>query len=214
MVDARGERSHASDSFADFLAEQHAAAARLRSLADDQFDGVRFAKIVRVEAVSRRQALIDEGLRRLPLFGRHAAVAGRRRSSDLRRGSAERFFHIGRERSEAHAGDRHGSFKFNRFLGEACTEHRLRDAFLAIAFERVSRRARGEEHEIIERRQLPFGSESANVIQPMLGRLLDVIQDMPVERETFFAMNLVAHFNTLVQRRRASGRASVSRRLA
>ena len=63
------------------MAEQHAAAAGLRALADDDLDRVGAAQVVGVHPVARRQQLVDERLRALALLGRHAAVAGRRRGA-------------------------------------------------------------------------------------------------------------------------------------
>ena len=88
LVDALGQRAHLGDAVGDLLAEQHAAAAGLGALADDDLDGVGLAQIVGVHAVARRQILIDERLRLAALLGRHAAVAGRGRGAGERRAAA------------------------------------------------------------------------------------------------------------------------------
>ena len=80
------------------MAEQHAPAAPASPLADDDLDRVGPPEVVRVHPVARREKLVDERLRVLALLGRHAAVAGRRRRSDLGRAAPERLLRGRRER--------------------------------------------------------------------------------------------------------------------
>ena len=106
LVDPLRQVAHLRDAVGDLVPEQHAAAARLRALADDDLDRVRLAQVVRVHAVAGGEELVDEDLRVLALLRRHPAVAGRRRRPHLARAAAERLLGRGRERAEAHAGDR------------------------------------------------------------------------------------------------------------
>ena len=62
LIDALGQRAHRGDSRADLLPQQQAAAARLGALPDHDLYRVGPSQIVGVESVTRRQALIDEGL--------------------------------------------------------------------------------------------------------------------------------------------------------
>ena len=78
LVDARRQVAHLRDPIGDLLAEQDAAPAGLGALADHDLDRVRAPQVVGVHPVARGQQLVDERLRRRPLLGRHAAVAGRR----------------------------------------------------------------------------------------------------------------------------------------
>ena len=114
-----GSVAHLRDAVGDLVAEQHPAAAGLRTLADDDLDRVRPAEVVRVHAVAGRQQLVDERLRVLALLRRHAAVAGRRRRTDLGRAAAERLLRGRRERAEAHARDRDRDLQLERLLREA-----------------------------------------------------------------------------------------------
>ena len=83
LVDAGGQRAHVGDALGDLLAEQHAAAAGLGALADDDLDRVGAAQVVRVHAVARGQQLVDEDRRMAALLLGHAAVAGGGRGADL-----------------------------------------------------------------------------------------------------------------------------------
>ena len=62
LVDALRQRAHLGDALGDLLPEQHAAAAGLGALPDDDLDRIRLAQVVGVHAVARRQHLVDEDL--------------------------------------------------------------------------------------------------------------------------------------------------------
>jgi hypothetical protein len=62
LVDTRGERAHGGHTRVDLLPEQHAAAARLRTLPDDYFYCIGAAHVVGIPAIARRQALIHQRL--------------------------------------------------------------------------------------------------------------------------------------------------------
>ncbi len=81
LVDAFRQVAHRGHPVRDLVAEQHAAAAGLRALADDYLDRVRLAQVVRIHPVPRRQELVDEDLGVAALLGCHAAVAGGRRGA-------------------------------------------------------------------------------------------------------------------------------------
>src|SRR5262249_42291878 len=144
LVDPLRQRAHGGDAGADLLAEQYAAAARLGALADDDLNGVGLAQVVGVEAVARRQALVDERLAGEAFLGRHATVAGGGRGAHRRRGPADRLLGIGRQRPEAHAGDGDWDGQLDRLLGVAGAEDRLGVALLTVAFERVAGGGGGE----------------------------------------------------------------------
>ena len=59
LIDALRQSAHLGDAVGDFLAQQHAAAAWLGALPDDDFDGVGLAQVVGVHAVAGRQILVD-----------------------------------------------------------------------------------------------------------------------------------------------------------
>ena len=134
LVDPFRQRPHGGDARTDFLTEQHAATAGFGTLPDDQFDGVGFPQVVGIEAVTGREALIDKSLRRLAFFGGHAAVAGCRGCAGFSSGASNGLFGVGREGSEAHAGDCDGDRQFDGVLGEPGSQHGLRQAAFAITF--------------------------------------------------------------------------------
>ena len=109
LVDTLRKRPHGRDARAHLLPEEHAAAAGLGTLADDHFDGIGLAQVVRIEPIARGQALVHEGPGGHPLLPGHAAVAGGRGGAHLGGGTPQRFLHVGRQGAEAHAGngDRH-----------------------------------------------------------------------------------------------------------
>ena len=111
LIDALGQRAHVRDALGDLLAEQHAAAAGLGALADDDLDGVGLAQVIGVHAVAGGQDLIDEDLRMPALLLRHAAVAGRGRGAGQRRAAAQRLLGGARQRAEAHAGNGDGDLE-------------------------------------------------------------------------------------------------------
>ena len=150
LVDAFGQRAHLRDARVHLLSEQHAAAAGLRALADDDLDRVGLAHVVRIEAVARRQALIDERLRRIALLGRHAAVAGRRRCAELGRRASERFLHVRRQRAEAHPAMVIGIASSTGFVAKRVPSTVFVAAFLAIALQRIARQRRAEKHQVVE----------------------------------------------------------------
>ena len=76
LVYAFGQGAHFGHARVDLLAQQHAATAGLSALADYDFNRVGAAHVVRVEAVARRQALVDQGFGGVALLAGHAAVAG------------------------------------------------------------------------------------------------------------------------------------------
>src|SRR5262249_46244369 len=59
LVNALRQGAHLRHSLRDLLAKQHTAAARLRALADDDFDGIGLAQMIRVHAIARGQYLVD-----------------------------------------------------------------------------------------------------------------------------------------------------------
>ncbi|MNC47926.1 hypothetical protein D3C75_970130 [compost metagenome] len=96
LVDADRQGTHAGDALGDLHAQQHAAAARLGALAEDDLDGVGLAQVVRVHAVARRQVLIDQVLRLPALLRGHAAVTGGGAGTGDGRAAAQGFLGIGR----------------------------------------------------------------------------------------------------------------------
>ena len=112
-----GQRPHPGDPFGDLLAEQHAAAAGLGALAEDDLDGVGLAQVVGVHPVAGRQVLVDEVLGLAALLGGHAAVAGGGGRADLAGTPAEGLLGLGGQRAEAHAGDGDRDVEVQRVLG-------------------------------------------------------------------------------------------------
>jgi len=158
------------------------------ALADHHFDRIGAAHIVRIEAITRRQALIHQRLRRLTFFRRHAAVAGGGRGADFRRRASQGFLDVGRERAEAHAGDGDRDLEFDRLLGEAGAEDGFGAAFFAVALQRIARQRSAEKHQIIEAGQLALGAHAADLIEAVGRGVADVIDGLAVVAEGFFPL--------------------------
>src|SRR5665213_2647144 len=180
LVDAFRQVTHLGDAVGDLVPKQHPAAARLRALPDDDLDRVGSPKVVRIHPVTRRQQLIDERLRALPLLGRHTAVAGGRRRADLGGGTPERFLRLRRERAEAHAGDRDRDLQLDRLLREPRADHDVGAAALAVALERVAGDARAEQEQVVAVRQAPLRAEAADVVDALARGALDLGDHVPV----------------------------------
>ena len=164
------------------MTEQHPATARLGTLADDDLDRVGAPQVVGVHSVARRQQLVDELVGVATLLRGHAAVPGRGRSADLRGAPAERLLGGTRQRSEAHPGDRDRDVEADRFRREPGADHDVGRATLAVALQRVARHAGAEEQQIVEVRQLAFGAEAADVVDPLARCALDVGDRVAIER--------------------------------
>ena len=185
LVHTFRQRTHLGHARVHLLAQQHAAAARLGALADHHLDGVGLAQVVRVEAVTRGQALIHQRLGRAALLLRHAAVTGGRAGAHLGRSTAQRFLHVRRQRTKAHAGDGDGDVEFDRLLGESGAEDGLGHTLLAVTLERVTRHRSGKEQQIIEMRHVALGTQPADLVETMSRSILDVVDDAPVEAGRF-----------------------------
>ena len=185
LVDAHRQVAHRRDLVRDLEAEQDAARAGLRALADHDLDGVGLAHVVRVVAVVARRHLVDERLRRLSLAPVHAAVAGRRRRADDRRGPPERLLRVRRQRAEAHPGDADRRRQADRARG-AGPEHRPRLALLPVALERDARERARDEREIVEARRPARGRVRAHDVAAELRLALDVLDRLgrPHMRDT------------------------------
>ncbi len=60
LVDTGRQRPHGGDPAVDLLPEQHAPAAGLRALSDDDFDRIGLPQIGRVEAITGGEHLVDQ----------------------------------------------------------------------------------------------------------------------------------------------------------
>ena len=181
LVDALGQVSHLGDPVGDLLAEQHASAARLGALADDDLDRVRPPQVVGVHAVARGQDLVDELGGVVALLGQHPAVAGGGGGADGARAAAERLLGRRRQRSEAHAGDRDRDVQLDRPLREPGPEGYVGRAALAVALEGVARDAGAEEEQIVEVGHAALGAEAADVVDPLAGHAVDLVDGVAVE---------------------------------
>ena len=174
-----GQGAHGGHPVVDLLAEQQAAAARLGPLADHDLHRVGLAEVGGVEAVARRQDLVDEQRRGLALLGGHArrrrwwcevptSVAARPRASLAEAERAPKLMPamvMGMSSSSGLAPWRPPS----TVRGVAA---------LAVALERVARHRRGEEDEIVEGRELAPGAEPADGVVAGVGHLVDAGDDL------------------------------------
>src|SRR6202035_5506716 len=178
LVNPGRQGAHLGDPLGNLLPEQHAAASRLRALANDDLDRLAGAQMARVEAIARRQYLVDEDFRLAALFLAHAAITGRRAGPNRAGAAAERPLGIGAERAKAHSGDRDRDLQFDRLCRETGAERQVGGAALAIAFERVARDRGAEQYEVVETRQRAQSAEAADLVEPFIGRALDLSDDL------------------------------------
>src|SRR5208282_1653485 len=178
LIDPGRQGPHLGHPLGDLVAEQHAAAARLCPLADDDLDRLAGPQMRGVEAVARGQYLIDEDAGLLAFLLAHPTVAGRRAGADSTRTAAERTLGIGAERAEAHAGDRDRDLQLDRLLGKTSAEGHVCRAVLAVAFERVTRDRGAEQHQVVEARQRAQGAEPADSVEALIGGTLDLGDDI------------------------------------
>ena len=195
LIDPLGQGAHARHPRVDLLTEQHAAAAGLRALADDDLDRIRPPHVVGIEPVARGQALVHQRLRSGALLGGHAAVAGRGRGAHLGCRAAERLLDPRGKRAEAHARDRDRDRKLDGPRCEARAQQRLGRAPLAISLERIARQGGREEQQVVEIRHPALGAEPANFVQPARRGALNVVDGVTVEARRFLALD-AAHAST------------------
>jgi hypothetical protein len=131
----------------------------------------------RVEAIARRQYLIDEDLRLAALFRAHAAITGRRAGPGRGGAAAQRPLGIGAERAKAHSGDRNGDLQLDRLFGKTGAERHVSGATLAIAFERVARDRGAQQYEVVETRQRAQSAEAADLVEAFIGSAFDLRGD-------------------------------------
>ena len=178
LVDARRQGAHRGHPLGDLLPEQHAAAARLGALADDDLDRVGPPQVVGVEPVPRRQALVHQQAGGGSFLVGHAAVAGGRRRAHRGGRLAERGLGGRRQGAEAHAGDRDGDVELNGLAGEPGAEHRLHVALLPVPLERVPGQRGGEEHQVVEGGHVPLGAPAADLVVAVGRGPLDLRDDL------------------------------------
>ena len=181
LVDTNRQGAHAGHAFGDFHAQQHTAATGFGALPQDDFNGVGLAQIVRVHAIARWQILINQMLRLAAFFRGHAAVTRGGAGARDGRATAQGFLGIGRQSTEAHAGDGHRNLQVNRLLGEPVAEDHIGATLLAIAFERVARHAGAEQQQVVEVRQFTLGAAAANVVDAGFRGALDFLDGQAVE---------------------------------
>ena len=211
MIDPFRQGAHLRHPRVDLLSQQHAAAARLRALADDDFDGIGASHVVGIEPVARRQALVHQHLRRGAFLLRHAAIAGRGGGSRLGGLAAERLLDPGGQRAEAHArdGDRYG--EFDGLGGEAGPEHGLGHAALPIALQRIAGQGCREKQQVLEARHAPLRPHAADFVQAAGRGAVNVLDGGAVESRRLFQLQAAHGINTPDWHRHASDKGSLRR---
>ena len=185
LVDSDRKRAHLGNAFGDLLAEQHSSPARLCALPHDHLDCIRPAEVIRVHAVSGRQVLVDQGGGMPALLIRHSAVAGCCGRAGLAGAPSQGLLRICGKRAETHSGDRDRNPEPDRIFGVAGTDRYIRPALFAIALKRIPRHGSPLHQEIIETRNWPLCTESADSIEAGPRRLLDVVDGVAVEAVRF-----------------------------
>src|SRR6266481_4071263 len=178
LVDAGGQGPHLGDPLGNLLPEQHAAASRLGALADDDFDCLAGTQMGRVEAIARRQHLVDENLRFAALFRAHPAITSGRAGANRAGATAERTFGIGAESAKAHSSDRDWDPQFDRLFRKPGAERYIRCTAFAIPFKWVARDRGPEQYQIVEARQRAQGAEAADLVEAFVGSAVDLGDDL------------------------------------
>ncbi len=142
-------------------------------MAHDDLDRICLAKVGRVEAVPRRQHLVDEQGRGLPFLGGHPPVAGGGGGAHGRSGTPEGVLGRGRQGPEAHAGDGDGYVQLERAGPVSPAQNGARLAPLSIALQRIAGDGGGEEYQIVEVRHLPPRPQSPDRVEPAVRHLVD-----------------------------------------
>ena len=177
LVDAHREVPHPRDALGDLLPEEHPPAPRLRALPHHHLDGVARPQVVGVEAVARRQHLVDEELRRLALLGGHPAVPGGGAGPHRGRRPADGALRVRAERAEAHPRDGDRDRELERAAGEAGADGDRGLALLAVALERVAGHRGAEQEQVVEGGERALRAEPANVVHPLVRRPVDLRDD-------------------------------------
>ena len=181
LIDAFGQAPHFGDARADLLAEQHAAAAGLRALADDDLDRVGAAEIVRVHSVARRKILVDECRGMPTLLRRHPAIARGGGRSRRRRAAPQRLLCLPRKRTEAHPRNRDRRLEHDRRAGVTRAQHHIGPTALAVAFERVARNRCAQKQQIVKARQRALRARAADVVDARRGCTPDLADRIGIE---------------------------------
>ena len=198
LIHAFGKHAHFRYPWINLLTEKHAAAARLGALSDHDFDRIGAAHIVWLESIARRQALINERLRRPAFLFRHAPVARGGRCPHFTCRAPERFLDVSGKRTEAHAGDRDRNGELDRLARKSRPQHGPGHAFFAIAFQRVARQRCAEENQVVEMRHMAFRAKAADLIEPGRRGVMHVVDDLAVETRALFELQAVLWFGSLI----------------
>ena len=182
LVDPDREVPHPRDPLRDLLPEQHAPAARLRPLPHHHLDGVARPEVIGVNAVARRQHLVDEELRGLALLRRHPAVSGGGACPHRGRGHPDRALGVRPERAETHPRDRDRDRELHRAAGEAGADGDRGLALLAVALKRIPGHRGPEQQEIVEGGEVALRAEAADVVHPLVRGAVDLGDDRRGER--------------------------------
>jgi hypothetical protein len=183
LVDAGGKRAHLGDLVGHLLAHQVAAEADLATLADEELAAVGEAQMVRVEAVTGLDALIEPLGRIAPLVGDHAALA--RAGGGARHGGAPRQRRLGlvAERAEAHARDVDGNVEHDRLFRPRADDG-LGLALLAVAFDDEARQRARQERQVVPVRDLLEQREAPHAVTPELRLDVNVVDHLGGEDPT------------------------------
>ena len=178
LVDPGRQRPHLRNLLGHLLTHQMPAEPDLAALADEELDGVGEHQVVRVEPVPALDALVVPPGRVVALGRDHPALAGARRGARHRRALGERHLRLERQRAEAHPSDVHRDVELERLLREACAEHGLRLALLAVPLDHEASQRPRHEHQLIPVRHRLEDREAAHAVAPELGLHMDVVYDL------------------------------------
>ena len=149
--------------------------------------------MVRVEAVTRLDALIKPFFRIAPLIRNHAALARAGRGAGHGSATRQRCFCFIRERTETHAGYVDRDIQIKRTLGTRANDG-ASFTFLAVAFDDEARQGAGHKGEIIPGRDFLEQRQPSHTVAAKLGLDVDVIDHIRRKNEAFAEDGFVTLF--------------------
>ena len=182
LIDAGGQRAHLGDLVGDLLAHQVAAEADLAALADEELTGIGEPQMVRVEAVTRLDTLVQPFGGITPLVRDHAALARAGRGAGHGGAAGERDLGLVAERAKAHAGHVDRDIELQRPLGLG-PDHGLGLALLPIALDHEAGEGAGQKGQIVPGRDFLEQREAAHAVAAELGLDVDVVDHLGREHE-------------------------------
>src|SRR5215472_6399147 len=178
LIDPGRQRAHLGDLLGDLLPHQVAAKPDLAALPDEELDAVGEHEMVRVEPVPALDDLVVPLDRQIALGRDHSTLTRAGGRAGHRGTLGQRHLRLKRQRAEAHPGDVNRDVELKRMLGEACAEHGLRLALLAVALDDEPGQRAGQQHQLVPMRDRLEHREAAHPVPAELGLHVNVVDHL------------------------------------